>query len=92
MFYYTVRMGLDAQSCARKPGYFANLGFDRTRSALSSTERKFVGVGLIELSDVRNLQSERTKLYQDPVAICRICCALLLQINYEIHIFCPSHS
>lgn len=58
--------GLDAQSCARTPGYFANLGFDRTRSALSSTERKFVGVVLIELSDVRNLQSERTKLYQHP--------------------------
>ena len=64
LIYFPIR--LDAQSCSRIPGYFTHLGFDKYRSALSSTERNFVGVVLIELADVQNLQSDRTKLYQHP--------------------------
>jgi hypothetical protein len=55
-----------AQDCKGQPGFIKALGFDPARSALSTTERRFMGAVLIELEDPRNTQSRRLKTHQDP--------------------------
>ncbi|MBK7809979.1 MAG: hypothetical protein IPI50_01885 [Saprospiraceae bacterium] len=54
------------QECRGAPQFIAALGFDPNRSAISTTELKVMGAVLIELEDVRNTNSRRTKTYQDP--------------------------
>ncbi len=54
------------QDCKGQPGFIRALGFDPSRSALSTTERRFMGVVLIELADPKNTQSQRLKTHQDP--------------------------
>lgn len=55
-----------AQDCKGIPGFIAGLGFNPQRSAMSTTERKFMGVVLVELNDPANTSSGRNKFYQDP--------------------------
>jgi len=57
---------LNAQDCRRPPKFAAKLGFNPSRSALSSTEKHTRGVVLIELGDAKNENSNRQKTHQDP--------------------------
>lgn len=55
-----------AQSCLGAPQFIQDLGFDPSKSALSSKEDRVMGVTLIELNDNNNPNSSRNRTYQDP--------------------------
>ena len=66
VFFISFLNYLHAQSCKGTPLFMSKKGFDPTRSALSSQEKKIRGVALIEFEDARNPNGNRTKLYQNP--------------------------
>lgn len=50
--------------CRQQPNFIQKFGFDPTRSAVSTSERKYMGVVLIELADPKNTNSNRSKVFQ----------------------------
>lgn len=52
--------------CRRQPAFIQKFGFDPARSAVSTAERTYMGVCLIELADAQNQNGKRNKIFQHP--------------------------
>ena len=69
MFHFLIYLLLFFDSpptdCKKQPAFIATVGFDVTKSALSTSERTQMGLVLIEI-DPNNPNSKRSKTYQHP--------------------------
>ncbi|MFN0204047.1 MAG: hypothetical protein ACKVTZ_21190 [Bacteroidia bacterium] len=52
--------------CRRQPAFMSKQGFDLSRSALSTSERKQMGLVMIEMENGNDPNSKRTRIYQHP--------------------------
>lgn len=59
-------VNLPAQTCKGLASFIAKNGCDPSRAAISSQESKYRGVVLVELENINDLTSRRTKIVQDP--------------------------
>ena len=55
-----------AQSCKRAPDFIMELGFNPSASALISTERRTMGVVLVQYKDIKNPSLGLSKRHVDP--------------------------
>ena len=64
---YLVCIAAHAQTdCRKQAAFVQKFGFDPSRTALSSSEKKFLGLVLIQFKDINNLSAGNTKTYQHP--------------------------
>jgi hypothetical protein len=52
--------------CRRQAAYIKNIGYDATRCALSTSEKKYTGVILLQLNDPQNPAAGNQRIYQHP--------------------------